>query len=137
MQTWERGTWNDRAARSVTEVFAEAEHGRIAWMPTASAAGNARGDEDAVAFTESPDPDEDTGESSSEVGFQGPDSVLSDEWLDPEDADACALAETTRECESARAEVAESFLAAAKARDDGETSEENRDAAESVSSLSS
>ena len=124
MQTWERGTWNDRAARSVTEVFAEAEHGRIAWMPTASAAGNARGDEDAVAFTESPDPDEDTGESSSEVGFQGPDSVISEAFLDPDDADAYELNETTRECDAAVAEIAESFFAAAKARDDGMTSEE-------------
>ena len=33
-------------------------------MPNAIAAGNVRGDEDAVAFTESPDPDVDTGESS-------------------------------------------------------------------------
>ena len=83
-----------------------AEHGRIAWMPNASAVGNARGDEDAVAFTESPDPDEDTGESSSEVGFQGADSVLSHECLDPDDADTYALAETTRECDAATAEIA-------------------------------
>ena len=85
-------------------------------MPNASAAGNARGDEDAVAFTESPDADADAdtvesadefrgGESVDEC--QGGDTVFSDEWLDPDDADAYVIGETTRECDSARAEIAE------------------------------
>ena len=131
MQNWERSAWNDRAPRSHTEVIAEAEPGCITWIPNASAAGNARGDEDAVAFTESPDADADADTVESADEFQGGDRVISDDWFDPDDADAFAATETTRECDSARAEIADSFFAVAEARDDGVTSEE------SVSSLSS
>ena len=115
MQTWERGTWNDRAARSVTEVFGEAEHGRRrSRVCEGRRRGDeeTRGDEDAVASTRG-DEDGDTGESSSEVGFQGPDSVTSEAFLDADDADAYELAETTRESDAAVAEIA-----AAEARDD-------------------
>ena len=112
-------------------------------MPNASAAGNARGDEDAVAFTESPDAAADAhtvesadefrgGESVDEFQFRDGDSVIRGDWWDPDDADAYALTEMKRECEdSATAAIAESFFAAAKAMDDGATSED------SVSSLSS
>ena len=136
MQTWERSTWNDRAPRSHTEVFAEAEQGCIAWMPNASAVGNARGDEDAVAFTDAHTVDSADefrgGESVDEFQFRDGDSAISGDWLDADDAYAYALTETKRECEdSATAAIAESFFAAAKAMDDGATSED------SVSSLSS
>ena len=89
MQNWERSAWNDRAPRSHNEVIAEAEQECITWIPNASAAGNARGDEDAVAFTESPDADSDEFQGGDSVyEFQGGDSVISDERLDPEEADA-------------------------------------------------
>ena len=92
MHNWEHSAWNDRAPRSHTEVIAEAEQGCITWIPNASAAGNARGDEDAVAFTESPDADSDEFQGGDSVDeFQGGDSVISDDWLDPDDADSYEL----------------------------------------------
>ena len=57
---------------------------------------------------------------------------------DPDDAYAFKLAETTREGDAARAEIAEATWDAEarhEADDDGLTTEESRDAAESVSSL--
>ena len=114
---WKQGQW-EASARGSADTQ---ETG------TAVAAGEARGDAAAVAAnTESPD----------EAGTFA--DWRDDDWQDPGDADAFGLAETTREGDAARAEIAEATWDAEarhEADDDGLTTEESRDAAESVSSL--
>ena len=114
MEAWCIGR---QCARSQNEGIADAQEAGITWIQNAVAAGEARGDAAAVAAnTESPD----------------------DDWQDADDADAYALAETTREGDAARAEIAEATWDAEarhEADDDGLTTEESRNAAESVSSL--
>ena len=105
---WKQGEWEDSARGSGDAAAVAAKQQETG---TASvAAGEACGDAAAVAANNKPDGD----------------------LHDPDDADAYALTEMKRECEdSATAAIAESFFAAAKAMDDGATSED------SVSSLSS
>ena len=114
-------------ARSQNEGIADAQEAGITWIPNAVAAGEARGDAAAVAAnTESPD----------EAGTFA--DWRDDDGQDPDDADAFGLAEATREGDAARAEIAETTWDAEarhEADDDGLTTEESRDAAESVSSL--
>ena len=124
MEAWCIGR---QCARSQNEGIADAQEAGITWIQNAVAAGEARGDAAAVAAnTESPD----------EAGTFA--DWRDGEWQDPDDADAFGLAETTREGDAARADIAEATWDAEarhEADDDGLTTERSRDAAESVSSL--
>ena len=124
MEAWCIGR---QCARSQNEGIADAQEAGITWIQNAVAVGEARGDAAAVAAkTESPD----------EAGTFA--DWRDDDWQDPDDSDAVGLAETTREGDAARAEIAEATWDAEarhEADDDGLTTEESRNAAESVSSL--
>ena len=124
MEAWCIGR---QCARSQNEGIADAQEAGITWIQNAVAAGEARGDAAAVAAnTESPD----------EAGTFA--DWRDDDWQDPDDANASSLAETTREGDAARAEIAEATWDAEarhEADDDGLTTEESRDVPDSVSSL--
>ena len=114
-------------ARSQNEIVADAQEAGSTWVQNAVAVGEARGDAAAVAAnTETPD------EAGTFTDWRD------DDRQDPDDADAFGLAETTREGDAARAEIADATWDAEarhEADDDGLTAEESRDAAESVSSF--